>query len=294
MKRFFLYLVIFILSASYIHADEGFYGFGQAQTDSSNFSLPRLRVGFKTNSQYGWQGISVKYDTYADFVNGEFQLGFANAVFSTSIIWLPKLHVGRTLDPATYQFPSPFLLPIIGYPSTAFNIPCGNGIFLEEIYDKWWAMAGLTNGSGEFKDNNKSLDLTSRVTRDLAYGFNLGAIYRTGEQPDGLRRIAGVDFSWSSGSKVSVFDSIWVNCGYNKIDHIDQKQGWWIMSTIDFSKYVQMAGLYQRLKVNDIDYQDGWTVGLNLFITKSTVIRFDYIKPVAEDECWKILFQQIF
>ena len=281
-------MVIFSAIVSAAPAQNKIYGFGQVKIDADGFSITKLCVFLKSPLDEGIL-VNVRYEFYFDFNStGSPKLGFASLIFKSAKKWLPELIVGRTLDPLTYQFPAPFRILIIHYPMAAFNKPMDTGIFFREVYEgKIWAMAGIANGNGGFKDNNKSLDFTSRIKYSLPFGFQIGGVFRNGEQPDGVRQIAGGDLSWQSGR-------IWINGGQNVFDYNGRQIGRWLWSTFDVTNWLQLVGLVESLEINNEAATSGWTAGINFSPTPKTVIRLDLVKNKKQKTCWGVLFQQMF
>jgi len=238
--------------------------------------------------EIGIKNIKVGYVTYTDFdKEGKPELGFAQINFQFPKEWMPKLIVGRTLDPISYQFPGPHNLPILNYPVALFSHPYGLGVFAQENWKGIWAMVGVTNGTSKFKDDNKSLDFTGRATYNLSFGFTPGVICWSGQQPDGYRQILGGDLTWK-------YKMFWINGGQNNIDYNGQKIGRWIMSTFDLNKYFQLVGLVESLKVGD-KTTNGWSAGVNFSPSSKTVVRFNLFKLASNNQNgWGILFQQQF
>lgn len=283
-------LILFTISNSIVVAQD-FYGFGQIKIDEKeNFSINRFRVGIKGPLEQGILGLGVSYDLYADFNNtGLPSLGFGYITFNFGKEWTPEIDIGMRLDPMTYQFPAPFQIPVLKYPAAFLINPCETGIFVRKDYKRLWAMIGVVNGSGDYKDNNQSLDFTSRATYELPWGFVVGGVFRDGKQPDGNRRVYGGDLSWRSGS-------IWINTGQNIRDYNGQNIGRWLWSTIDIWPWFQLVGLVEELKMHE-KTSSGWSAGINIIPTKNTVIRlniYDMAKDDKEETCWGVLFQRIF
>jgi len=158
------------------------------------------------------------------------------------------------------------------------------GVFARKKNGNLWAMAGVTNGNGKFKDNNKSFDFTSRVTYSLPFNFVIGGIYRNGKQPLDERKIFGVDLTWKQGK-------IWINAGQNQFEYTENKTGQWLWGTYDVTSWFQLVGLIE--KVDDLS---GWSVGFSLSPTKNTVLRVSYFKQAEIEtvKSWGLLFQQCF
>jgi len=290
MKSLYFLLVVSILVSNAVFAtgESALSGFGQIKTDSSGFSIPKVRLILCGPLETGINRVKVSYTTYTDFDNaGKPELGFAQINFQFSEEWMPKLIVGRTLDPITYQFPAPFALPVLNYPASSFNHPCGLGIFIQEEYKGIWGMLGATNGTAKFKDDNNSLDCTGRLTYDLPFNLTPGVICWRGKQPDGYRRITGGDLTWKSGK-------FWVNGGQNTINYNGHKTGRWLFATVDIFKYLQLVGLVESLQ-NSGKTTIGRSAGVNFSPSPKTVVRLNLYKlAVNEKSGWGILFQQKF
>jgi hypothetical protein len=269
-------------------AGVNFSGFGQVKFNPFGFSIPKVRISFNGPVETGLNGIQFSYKTHADFNSaGEIKLGAASLIVQYPKEWLPKIILGRTLDPMTYQFPALFKLPTLNYPVARFNKPLDTGLFFQEVYANFWTMAAVTNGNGEFQDNNKCLDFSGRITYCLPLGFQAGGIYRQGEQPDGQREIWGADVSWQQSW-------LWINGGQNIVNCKGQQVGRWLWSTFDFSSHLQGVGLIESLTAEG-QTGFGWTIGINFFPTEKTTLRAGYFKSVKEDlKSWGILFQQTF
>jgi hypothetical protein len=267
-------------------------GFGQMRYDGDNavgFSIQKVRICLKGPIENGVSGIGVRYDFFADFgsADGLPKIGFASLIFKFQKNWLPEIIIGRTLDGISYQFPGPAKIAVLNYPVAYFNTGCGTGIYLREIYGKWWAMVGLINGTAGYKDDNKSLDFTGRITYTLPLGLTSGTIYQYGKQPTGDRKIYGGDLAWK-------LRGVWINGGQNIYEFNGRQTARWIWSTIDVTKVIQFVGLVESLE-REGETTNGWTAGVNLNITPKTVIRLDYFKS-AKDETrgFGMLFQQSF
>ncbi len=265
-------------------------GFGQVRYDSSNsFSIPKARVFLKGPVESGIAGLNVRYEVFADFgVNGLPQLGFASLILKIPKNWSPELIIGRTLDALSYQFPGPHQIPVLNYPAASFNTSCGTGIYLREIYGKWWVMTGLINGTTGYKDDNKSLDFTGRVAYNLPFGFTISSVFQSGNQPAGYRQIHGGDLAWR-------WRSIWINGGQNIYEFNGCQTARWLWSTLDVTKVVQLVGLVESLE-KDGQTLSGWTAGVNFNLTPQTVVRLDYFRSARSKSLrgWGVLFQQIF
>ena len=104
-------LVIFMISSIFSADQPVVSGFGQVKIDSAGFSIPKVRVIADGLAEVGIKEVKVSYIVYADFASdGKPELGFAQINFQFKQEWLPKLIVGRTLDPISYQFPGPAVL----------------------------------------------------------------------------------------------------------------------------------------------------------------------------------------
>lgn len=260
-------------------------GFGQVKFDELGFTIPKVRISLKGPVETGL--LKVRYETYIDFgSSGAAELGYASLVLEFLKQGIPEVVIGRTLDPITYQFPPPFARPILYYPSAAlFNPPNDVGVFLRNNGNLWW-MVGLANGNGMFRDDNKSLDFTSRVTRKIPFGFEVGLGVRGGSQQDGYRKLSGFDFTWQHRP-------MWLNGGQNVMDYNGRQIGRWLWGTWDVTSF-QLVGLIESLNSNG-STTTGWAVGTNISLTPKTVIRADIFKKAQDSSNgWGILFQQRF
>ena len=262
-------------------------GFGQIKIDSSGFTIPKIRVILCGPLETGIKGLKVSYVTYTEFdKDGKPELGFAQINFQLPKEWLPKIIIGHTLDPTCYQFPGPHQLPILNYPAALFSHPYGLGIFLQENWNGVWGMTGVTNGTAKFKDDNKSLDFTGRLSYNLPFGFTPGLVCWSGQQLDGYRRISGGDLTWKH-------KLLWINGGQNIIDYNGLRTGRWLFTTIDIHKYFQLVGLIESLKTEKTT--TGWSAGVNFSPSTKSIIRLNLYKlAVNEKRGWGILFQQKF
>lgn len=225
-----------------------------------------------------------------DFVGptSSFQLVFGSVNIKFNKDWLPEIIVGRTLDGISYQFPGPAKIPVINYPAAYFNTGCGTGVYLREVYGKWWVMVGAINGNSGYADDNKSLDFTGRVAYNLPLGFTASTVYQSGNQPTGYRRIYGNDLAWK-------WRGVWINGGQNVYEFNGCQTARWLWSTVDVTKVVQLVGLVESLEKNG-QITAGWTVGVNFKPTQKTVIRLDYFQSAKDERLkgWGALFQQEF
>lgn len=266
-----------------------FYGFGHVRGDSAGFTIPKVRIGVRIPLEKGFRSLKIGYDTYADFASdGRLEIGYASLIVEPGLGWLSEVLVGRTLDPVTYQFPAPSGLYTVNYPAAALlNKPVDTGIFLRKK-GSTWVMIGVANGNGKLKDDNKSLDFTSRLQTKLPLGFSVSTVFRNGKQLDGSRVIKGADLSWQ-------WRGLWINSGQNILHYTSRKTACWVWGTMEVFQELQLVGLFESLKVNDRKATYGWTAGLNFRLGQHSVIRADYFKSAENQKFgWAILAQRVF
>ena len=276
-KKIFFIVFSFFLATKCWAQTIDFFGFGQVKYESQ-FTVPKNRIGvfFVQNK--------TKSTLYVDFdENGQPNLGFVSMECYFNVKF-PRLIIGRTLDPVTYQFPGPHQIPTINFPSSLFNKPYGVGIFFQETHKPFWLMIGLTNGNGKFQDDNQSLDFTSRIAYDLPLGFKIGGVYRQGNQPFGNRKIFGGDLTFQK----SIF---WLNSGYNVYQYNIKKTGSWLWGTVDLTKHIQLVGLCESITISS-QAQNTWTAGINILPDENLIIKFNILKNIDGKFDRAILFQQ--
>lgn len=189
--------------------------------------------------------------------------------------WL-RLRAGRQFMFYTASKP-PNLVETVAYPkasslATAHDI----GLVADGSLGKgFYYRAGIVNGTVTGNtDNNNAKDIYGNLNWKPRNNLSIGAVYQTGNQPDGKRTRYGTHVKWQINPNAYVLGEYFHQEGTAKA-----KDGWYILTVVNLNSKLQFVNQLGRFsdKNADKEFETTLTFGFNYFLVNDLKLQANYM-----------------
>ena len=189
--------------------------------------------------------------------------------------WL-QLKAGRQFMFYTAFMP-PNLIETVAYPKTGCLATIHDiGLVAEGSIGKgFYYRAGIVNGTvAGNTDNNNAKDIYGNLNWKPRNNLSIGAVYQSGNQPDGKRTRYGTRVKWQINPDVYVLSEYFHQEGTAKA-----KDGWYILTVANLNPKLQFVNQLDMFsdKNTDKKLETTWTFGFNYFLVNDLKLQANYM-----------------